>query len=187
MEGKLKKLGVHTVRDVLYLFPRRHNDFGQMRKVSELEIEAVQTVTVTVWEARETRLGGRIRATEAVVGDETGNLRVVWFNQPYLAKRFKSGTRLVLSGRVSLFMGSPQMESPEYETIQDGEEPEHSGKQVPVYPLIDGLAQRTLRRIVSETLNAWAPRIDDPLPEAAAPPGGSPGLAPGHRPGPLSR
>ncbi len=165
VEGKLNKLGVYTVRDVLYLFPRRHNDFGQMRKVSELEIEAIQTVSVNVWDARETRLGGRIRATEAVVGDHTGNLRVVWFNQPYLAKRFKSGARLVLSGRVNVFMGSKTMESPEYETLQDGEEPENSGRQVPVYPLIDGLAQRTLRRIVSETLNAWAPRVPDPLPE----------------------
>ena len=112
MEGKLKRLGVHTIRDLLYLFPRRHNDFGQLRKVSELEIDAEQTVMVNVWEAREARLGGRIRATEAVAGDETGNLRVVWFNQPYLAKRFKPGTRLLISGRVNLFMGSKVMESP---------------------------------------------------------------------------
>ena len=165
VEGKLNKLGVETVRDLLYLFPRRHNDFGHMRTVSELEVDAVQTVTVSVWDARETRLGGRIRATEAVVGDHTGNLRVVWFNQPYLAKRFKSGARLVLSGRVTLFMGTKTMEAPEFETLQDGEEPEHSGRLVPVYPLIEGLAQRTLRRIVSETLNAWTPRIQDTLPE----------------------
>ena len=165
VEAKLNRLGVHTIRDLLYLFPRRHNDFGQMLRVSELEIDALQTVKVNVWEAREAFLGGRVKATEAVVGDETGNLRVVWFNQPYLARRFKSGTKLVLSGRVSVFMGSKTMDAPEYEVLQDGEEPEHSGKQVPVYPLIDGLAQRTLRRIVSETLNTWANRIDDHLPE----------------------
>ncbi len=163
--SRLKRLGVQTIRDLLYLFPRRHNDYGDLKKVSELEIDAEQTVVVNVWEAREALLGGRLKATEAVAGDETGNLRVVWFNQPYLAKRFKPGTRLLLSGRVSVFMGSPQMESPEYETLQEGEEPGNMGKQVPVYPLSEGLPQRTLRRIVNETLNAWAPRLDDPYPE----------------------
>ena len=165
VEGKLKRLGVHTIRDLLYLFPRRHNDFGQLLKVSELEIDAEQTVMVNVWEARETLLGGRIRATEAMAGDETGNLRVVWFNQPYLAKRFKPGTRLLISGRVSVFMGSKVMESPEYETLQEGEEPGNAGKQVPVYPLSEGLPQRTLRRIVNETLTKWRERIQDPYPE----------------------
>ncbi len=163
--AKLKRLGVHTIRDILYLFPRRHHDYGELKKVSELEIDTEQTVVVNVWEAREALLGGRLKATEAVAGDETGNIRVVWFNQPYLAKRFKPGTRLLLSGRVSVFMGSPQMESPEYETLQEGEEPGNMDKQVPVYPLSEGLYQRTLRRIVNETLNAWAERIQDPYPE----------------------
>ena len=163
--GKLKRLGVQTIRDLLYLFPRRHHDYGELKKVAELAIDAEQSVVVNVWEAREALLGGRLKATEAVAGDETGNLRVVWFNQPYLAKRFKPGTRLLLSGRVNVFMGSPQMESPEYETLQDGEEPGNMGKQVPVYPLSEGLPQRTLRRIVNETLNAWATRLSDPYPE----------------------
>ena len=74
---------------------------------------------VNVWEARETLLGGHRRSTEAVVGDETGNIRVVWFNQPYLARRFRPGTLLVLSGRVSVFRDARVMESPEYEEVQD--------------------------------------------------------------------
>jgi ATP-dependent DNA helicase RecG len=164
--GKLKHLGVDTIRDILYLFPRRHNDFGNLGKISQLEVDVEQTVMVNVWEAREVLLGGRRRATEAVVGDDTGNMRVVWFNQPFLARQFKPGTRLVLSGEVSVFKGAKVLESPEYEVIQDGEELIHTGRLVPIYPLTKGLPSRTVRRLVKETLDTWSSHIQDPLTEA---------------------
>ena len=163
--GRLKRLDVQTVRDLLYLFPRRHNDFGRLCKVSQMEIDVEQTVMVNVWEARETRLGVRMKATEAVVGDETGNIRAVWFNQPYLARQFNPGTRLVLSGRVSIFKGAKVMESPEYELLHDGEDLMHTGRLVPVYPLTSGLTSRPLRRLLKETLDTWLPRVHDPLPQ----------------------
>ena len=165
LAGKLNRLGVNTIRDLLYLFPRRHNDFGNLGKVSQLEVDVEQTVMVNVWEAREVLLGGRRKATEAVVGDETGNIRVVWFNQPFLARRFKPGTRLVLSGRVSTFKNARVMESPEYEVLQDGEELIHTGRLVPLYPLTKGLPHRTVRRLVKETLDTWCSHIQDPLTE----------------------
>ena len=164
LAGRLGRLGVHTIRDLLYLFPRRHDDFGKLRKVSQLEMDVEQTVMVNVWEARETRLGRNMKATEAVVGDETGNMRAVWFNQPYLARQFKPGTRIVLSGRVSLFKGSREMQSPEYELLQGQEELVHTGRLVPVYPLTGGLTPRVMRRLVKETLDTWGTRVQDPLP-----------------------
>ena len=163
--GRLKRLGVTTVRDLLYLFPRRHNDYGSMCRVSDLRMEADQTVAVSVWEARETMLGGRMRSTEAVVGDETGNLRVVWFNQPHLARRLRPGTRLALSGKVTIFRDAPVMQSPEYEPLQSGENMIHTGGLVPVYPLTDGLTPRNLRRLVKAALDGWGNLLEDPLPE----------------------
>ena len=164
--GRLKKLGVTSVRDLLYLFPRRHNDFGSLCRVADLRIDVDQTVAVSVWEARETMLGGRMRSTEAVVGDDTGNLRVVWFNQPHLAKRLRPGTRLALSGRVTLFRDAPVMQSPEYEPLQSGENMIHTGGLVPVYPLTDGLTPRNLRRMVKAALDGWGNLLEDPLPDA---------------------
>lgn len=163
LAGKLKRLGVNTIKDLLYLFPRRHNDLSNLRKVSQIEVDTEQTLIVNVWEAREVLLGGRYKAAEAVVGDDTGNLRVVWFNQPYLARRFKSGTRLVLSGRVATFKGKLVMESPEHEILRDGEELIHTGRLVPLYPLTEGLTPRVVRRLVKETLDAWNPLIEDTL------------------------
>ena len=164
--GRLRKLGVSTIRDLLYLFPRRHNDFGSLCSVADLTVDAEQTVAVSVWEARETMFGGRMRSTEAVVGDETGNLRVVWFNQPHLARRFTPGTRLALSGKVTVYRDAPTMQSPEYEPLQDGEKMIHTGGLVPVYPLTEGLTPRNLRRLVKVALDGWGNLIQDPLPEA---------------------
>ncbi|MDA0987823.1 MAG: ATP-dependent DNA helicase RecG [Chloroflexi bacterium] len=165
--SKFKRLGVNTIRDLLYLFPRRHNDFGKPCKVSDLELDTEQTIVVNVWEAREVLMGigGRRKATEAVVGDDTGNIRVVWFNQPYLARQFKPGTQLVLSGKVSIFRNTRVMESPEYEKVQDGEDLIHTGRLVPMYPLTDGLTPRTVRSLVKKTLDTWTSHIHDPLTE----------------------
>jgi ATP-dependent DNA helicase RecG len=118
--SKLSKLGVHTIRDLLYFFPRRHLDYSQRKTVSELVVGEEQTILANVWESRMARLGAQ-QGTEVIVGDETGNIRAVWFNQPYLAKNFHTNTQVVLSGRVSEFKGNKVFESPEWELVEDKE------------------------------------------------------------------
>ena len=161
---KFRRLGVRTVRDLLYFFPRRHIDYSKRKTIAELEVGEEQTVVATVWEAKEAILGGR-RSTEAIVDDETGNMRVVWFNQPYLAKKLRTNSQLVLSGKVSLFKGMKVFQSPEYEPLT-GEDLTHTGRLIPLYPLTEGLSPRVVRRLVKETVDVWAPRLPDFLPEA---------------------
>ena len=165
--GKLKRLGVETVEGLLYLFPHRHNDFANVRKVSELELGQEQTVVVTVWEASETRQGPKRRSTQAVLGDDTGNVRAIWFNQPYLANTFRTGTNLVISGKVNVFRGSFVFESPEYELLRGQEELVHTGRLVPVYPTVEGLYQRTLRRLVKRALDLGISQVVEFLPESS--------------------
>ncbi|MBM3167419.1 MAG: ATP-dependent DNA helicase RecG, partial [Chloroflexi bacterium] len=161
--GKLERLGGKTIRDLLYLFPRRHIDYSQRKTIDQLEIGQEQTALVTVWESRITRLGYQ-QGTEIIVGDETGNMRVVWFNQPYLAKRFRTNTQLVLSGRVSEFRYAKQFENPEWEIIED-KELIHTGRLVPVYPLTQGLYPRQMRTIMRRVVDEWAWQIPDFLPQ----------------------
>ncbi len=161
---KLKRLGVEKVGDLLYLYPNRHNDFANVRKVADLQVGEEQTVVARVWEARETRPGGRRRSTECILGDETGNIRAVWFNQPYLVRAFRTGAQLVVSGRVYAFRGQKVFESPEYELLEGQEELLHTGRLVPVYPLVDGLYQRTLRRWVKRSLDMGLPQVEEYLP-----------------------
>ncbi len=130
---KFNKLGVNTVRDLLYFFPHRHLDYSQRKSISQLTEGEDETIIANVWQAHETRLGGR-RSTEAIVGDETGNVRIVWFNNPYLAKTLKTNTRIVVSGRIGLFNGRHVFESPEWELVEDREEPIAQCEPAP-YPL----------------------------------------------------
>ena len=165
LSARLSRLGVSSIRDLLYLFPRRHNDFSRIAKISELVPGEEQTIVATVWEARETTLGRRLKATEAVVSDETGNMRVIWFGQPYLAKLLKPNSRVAISGRVDIYKGQKQFQSPEFEMLDRQESLIHTGRLVPVYPLTEGLTPRRLRSIVWRALEEWSGRIEEFLPE----------------------
>ncbi len=159
---RFNKLGIRTVRDLLYFFPHRHLDYSQRKFISQLVEGEEQTILANVWQAYETRLGNR-RSTEAVVGDETGNVRVVWFNNPYLARKLVTNTRLVISGRVGLFKGRHVFESPEWELVED-KELIHAGRLVPLYPLTQGLYPRQVRKLMKEVVDLWAGQLPDFLP-----------------------
>ena len=165
--AKLRRLGVGTVRDLVHLYPNRHNNFANIRKIADLEYGEEQTIVATVWEATETSQGPKRRSTQAVLGDDTGNVRAIWFNQPYLAKTFRSGTTLVISGKVNVFRGQFVFEAPEYELLTGQEELVHTGRLVPVYPTVSGLPQRTLRRIVKRALDFGVPQLVEHLPDEA--------------------
>jgi len=159
---KFGKLGIKTVRDLLYFFPNRHVDYSKLKTVSQLAEGTEETIIANVWEAQESFLGGR-KSSEAIVGDSTGNVRAVWFNNPYVAKSLKSNTRIVLSGRVRLYNGRFVFESPEWEPAEDGDLI-HTGRLVPIYPLTEGISQRQVRRLVKGAVDQWANSVTDFLP-----------------------
>ena len=160
--AKFGKLGVRTIRDLLYFFPGRHVDYSQMKTVSQLREGQEETIVANVWEAKITMPGGR-RSTEAIVGDETGNVRAMWFNNQYLAKALTPNMKIVLSGKVRLFKGQFVFESPEWEPLEEGDLI-HTGRLVPVYPLTEGLHQRQTRKMIKGIVDLWAGRVPDFLP-----------------------
>jgi ATP-dependent DNA helicase RecG len=162
LAAKFKKLGVNTVRDLLYFFPRRHLDYSQRKTISQLAEGTEETIVANVWQSREIWLGGR-RSTEAIVGDETGNVRVVWFNNPYLAKKLTTNTRVIISGRVGLFKGRHVFESPEWELFED-KELVHAGRLVPLYHLTQGLYPRQVRKLMKGVIDQWVWQLTDFLP-----------------------
>ncbi len=160
--GRFAKLNVRVVRDLLRLFPRRYVDYSQTKPICELVEGEEQTIVGTIWQAKVATLGSR-RGTEAIVGDETGNVRVVWFNQPYLAKSLRTNARIVLSGSVGLFRGNKVFESPEWELLTDTELI-HTGRLVPIYPLTQGLYPRQVRKWTKQVVDRYAWQLDDFLP-----------------------
>jgi ATP-dependent DNA helicase RecG len=162
IDKKFAKLNVRTIHDLLYFFPRRYVDYSRTKPISELIEGEEQTILGTIWQARVANLGSRL-GTEAIIGDKTGNIRAVWFNQPYLAKRFRTNARIVLSGTVGIFKGHRVFESPEWELLGD-EELIHTGRLVPLYPLTQGLYPRQVRKWTKETVDGYAWQLDDFLP-----------------------
>jgi len=160
---KFARLGVEKVEDMLYFFPRRHLDYSHKTPISSLQVGTEQTILASIWEAREVALGGR-KGTEAILGDDTGNIRAVWFNQPYLAKKLRTNSQIVLSGKVTLFRDRKVLESPEWE-IMESEDLTHTGRLVPLYPLTQGLTPRMVRKLMKETVEEWAPQLADFLPK----------------------
>lgn len=159
---RLARLGVKTIRDLLYFFPRRHLDYSQQRTISELEIDKEQTILATVWESHVTKLGS-LRSTEVILGDGTGNVRAIWFNQPFLAKNFRTNDVVVISGRVTEFRGQKVFEAPEWELLKD-KELVHTGRLVPVYALTKGLYPRQMRSLIRRVIDEWLWQVTDFLP-----------------------
>jgi ATP-dependent DNA helicase RecG len=164
MQSRLAKIGVRTVRDLIYLFPNRHNNFADVQPIADLKVDEEQTVMVSVWSTSVSRFGKTPRGnTQAIVGDETGTMRVVWFNQPYMADQLKTNDKIVLAGKVGLYNRQKTMENPEWERVAD--DLTHTGRLVPIYPLTQGLSQRVLRRAVKEAVDAYAVAVEETLPD----------------------
>jgi ATP-dependent DNA helicase RecG len=159
----LERLGIRSLRDMLYHFPRRYDDYSQFLSIRQLKYGDEVTVIGTV-RSMNTRSvsGGKAKIAEAVIDDETAALRVSWFNQPWMAKNLSEGDAVVLSGKVDQYLGRLTMNNPEWEPLE--REQLHTKRIVPVYPLTADVGQRWLRGMMNKVVSYWAPRVDDPLP-----------------------
>ena len=161
--ARLEALGVHTINDLVHLYPKRHADFTSVKRVADLRPGEEQTAILTVWDANQTMLG-RQKSTQAVLGDDTGNIRAVWFNNPWVADRLRPGAQVVLSGKLSVFRGNLVFQAPEYEMLDGNEGLVHTGRLVPVYPSTQGLTQRVLRSLARRALDACLQQVEEFLP-----------------------
>ncbi|MBI5166297.1 MAG: ATP-dependent DNA helicase RecG [candidate division NC10 bacterium] len=159
----LEKLGVRTIEDALYLLPRRYEDRRNLKPIAEVRVGDLETVAGEVLASglHQTRRG--LSIFELVIGDRTGILSAKWFNQPYLQGRFKKGEQVILSGKVSYGLGL-QMLNPEHETLLPEDEPIHTARVVPIYPLTQGLSQRSLRSLMKAVTENYALEAPDHLP-----------------------
>jgi len=159
---RLQQLGINTIRDLLFHFPRRYNDFSTLKPISEIEYGEEVTIIGQIWETnnRVTRTGKNL--TTSIISDGTATIEATWFNQPYLVKKLRPGREIILSGKVDAYLGRLVMSSPEWEPLE--KESIHTGRIVPVYPQTEGVRSRWLRRVIKPALDHWAPRLVDALP-----------------------
>ena len=160
--AKLQQLGLKTAGDLLDYFPRRYDDFSTITPIAQLHPGAV-TIEAEIKQVvgRYVRRGMHI--TEAVASDETGSVRLLWFNQPYRATGLKQGQKYFISGTFELSRQRLQITNPSTELVSDF--PISTARIVPIYRETKGLNSRQLRKIIKaltalitelpETLPAW--------------------------------
>jgi len=102
---RLERLGVRSIGDLLYLFPRRYDDYSRLKTIDRLEYGEEVTIIGNVWDIQ-SRKGRRrsITIVTAIVGDATGTIQVTWFN-PYITRQLRPGRTVVLSGKVNERLG----------------------------------------------------------------------------------
>lgn len=159
----LSRLGMHTLGDMLYNFPRRYDDYSQLKPIRDLFYGQQVTVigTVTFTGSRQAR-GGKLHIFEAVITDGTGSLRLTFFNQPWLVNRIKTGDAISVSGKIDQYLGRVVMNTPDWEPVEV--ENLHTNRIVPVYPLTQNVTQKWLRKLISQVVTYWAPKLTDHLP-----------------------
>ncbi|HUV35667.1 MAG TPA: ATP-dependent DNA helicase RecG [Patescibacteria group bacterium] len=164
----LSRLEIETVEDLLLHVPRTHYDRSDLVPIAEID-PGQQVTTIATVLAVSLRQGRRGHSILTVaVGDETGIVHLVFFNQPYLKPQFRQGRTIVASGPAALYRGQKQIVAPEYEMVS-GELDEsllHTGRIVPVYPLTSGITQRMMRKIIRAALDKCAGRVPENLPRS---------------------
>ena len=161
----LAKLGLYTLGDVLYYYPRRYNDYSQLKPIKELFYGEQVTVIGTIQSVHTRPIrGGKASVIETIIGDGTGALRLSYFNQPWLANRFKQGDAISVSGKIDQYLGRLVMNSPDWESVEV--ESLHTNRIVPVYSLTERINQKWLRNLMRQVVEYWAPTVPDALSES---------------------
>ncbi len=159
---RLEKLGIYTLGDMLYHFPRRYEDYSQLSSIVSLLYGQFVTVMGTIKSVTNRPVKGRRSIVEVLIDDGSGALRATWFNQPWMARNLSVGDEVALSGQVDQYMGRLILNNPEWERVD--KEQLHTNRIVPIYPLAADLGQRWLRGMMKRVVSYWAPRVPDPLP-----------------------
>jgi len=167
MLAPLRRLGLLTVRDLLWHFPARYDDFAGFVPIAELEPGSQVTIAARV-ESVETRRSyqRKLTITEAELADESGTVHATWF-QPYMATQLTPGTFGYFAGKVTERDGVAVLNGPVFERVRPGSEQRHTGRLVPIYPETRGITSRGLRYLIKPILEEIG-ELPDALPPELA-------------------
>ncbi len=159
----LQRIGIFTVKDLLYHFPRRYEDRTRLSPAGACASGETTTVRGTVLAAQDLKPRRGLTITKLAVHDGFGVFYAVWFNQPYIKKTLAPGKTVYITGKVDKGYGATQVTVEDYE-VDDGSDSLSAGRLVPVYPLTEQLNQRQLRVMVKTALEGLNNQLLEFLP-----------------------
>jgi ATP-dependent DNA helicase RecG len=163
LKSTLNKLGIFYIEDLFYHLPFRYIDFSQKIPIGESQVGQLATL-----EGQLTKITARrsfkshLAFTEAFLSDGTGQIKLVWFNQPYLAKQFHEGDIIIAAGKVEIYKDK-QLTNPYFEILQADQTA--VGKVLPIYHLTAGITNLRLVKLIKLAWKQTTAKFTDFLPE----------------------
>lgn len=172
----LSKLGINTIEDLLYHFPVRYGDTSKMKAIESLTKGEDATIFGTISGLKTSKAFiKKIPMSEGTVTDDTGSIKVVWFNQPYIAKMHHEGQLVRIEGKVTerkgeLYMSNPKIEATRKIPTAVGDSLFGAGHEehslYPVYPESKGVTSYWIYHTIQKIFNSKIlDEIKDPIPE----------------------
>ena len=175
----LEKREIRTVEDALYLLPLRYEDRRRLTSISSLRPGQSAVFSGTVMSADTTTTKGGRRVFEVLLSDDSGTIACKWFhaNAVWMKRTWKIGRVGVFSGEVNQFGYQHEVHHPDVEWLPEGgklqalldSDPANFGRIVPVYPLTEGIHQKTMRRVMREVVEGFLANIDSVVPVELCP------------------
>jgi ATP-dependent DNA helicase RecG len=160
----LNKLGISTIDELFYHFPRRYEDRSQLKKFYQINDGNTETITGKVVGIQELRPRKGLTITKAAIDDGSSIGYAVWFNQQFIKKQVLQGVEIVITGRVEKKYGNLQIYVTDFE-VMDKDDTLHTGRIVPVYSTTDGLPAKVLRTVMKYAIDGNVDKQEEFLPE----------------------
>lgn len=161
---RLKAIGIKTLADLIYYFPREYKDFSKISKIKDIKINEKACVQGKIISIEQNKTWvKRMIITTALIQDDTGAIEAVWFNQPYIGKTLNIGDEIILAGKLSLQNRTIQLSSPIYEKISL-KETTHLGRIMSVYVESQNVSSKYLRWIIKPIIESIKNKIPETLP-----------------------
>jgi ATP-dependent DNA helicase RecG len=178
-KSALNKLGIKTLRDLLFHFPSRYDQSGDASAIGGL-LAGMDASVVGTLEKLATKKSWkrRIPISEGYLRDQSGRIKLMWFNQPYIAKMYADGTLVKATGKVSgkeqsIYLANPELQKIsateaaglfEKEKIIDADSGEQKNQLFAQYPESRGISSLWFRHAIGKVISEAAEGIEDPLP-----------------------
>lgn len=160
---RLYKLGLHCVSDLLFYYPFRYDDFSNITPIVKIRPNTQSTIKGKInLIANKRSFRRRMYITECLISDQSGSIKVVWFNQPFITKLLKQGDEVYFSGKAEYTQYGLQLIGPSYEKVK--KEQTHTARIVPVYSLTENLTEKQIRYLIklilplAKTIPEWIPQ-----------------------------
>lgn len=160
---KLNRLGIYTIRDLLYYFPRQFEDRSIIKKIGQLENDEKTTVKAIITNIESYTVKKGMTITRVDVRDDTGFAKLIFFNKEYIKNTFRVGDSILAFGKVKKNGRFIELNSCEVEYLSNT--PKNIGKMVPVYPLSYGITNKDISNNVRMVFENKDIRIPEYMPK----------------------